>query len=182
MDHLTDSAIDQNLQANISIQDYSKKPTIEGVQVKEIRNFVGEDGDFSELLRFTESGEVEGFPGFKVRQINRSKMMPNAIKAWHLHYNQDEAQTVRPEDHLVVGLWDVREDSPTKGTTMKLVLGGGKAHMLFIPKGVAHGYMNISPKDATILYFVSEQFNMEQPDERRLPWDSIEGFWERSHE
>lgn len=181
MDYLSDSAIDKNLQDKIFIQDYAKKPTIDGVQVKEIRNFVGEDGDFSELLRLTENGEVESFPGFKVRQINRSKMLPNAIKAWHLHYKQDEAQTIRPEDHLIVGLWDVREDSPTKGVTMKLVLGGGKAHMLFIPKGVAHGYMNISPKSATILYFVSEQFDMETPDERRLPWDSIAGFWEKSH-
>lgn len=174
--------IAQDLREKVFVQDYSKKPVIEGVQVKELRNMVGEDGDFSELMRLTENGEAEGFPGFHVRQINRSKMLPGAIKAWHVHFKQDEIQSVSPEDHLVVGLWDTRENSPTKGLTMKLVLGGGKAHTVYIPKGVAHGYMNVSKKAATIMYFVSEQFNLEDPDERRIPWNSVENFWEVSHE
>ncbi|HEV2339306.1 MAG TPA: dTDP-4-dehydrorhamnose 3,5-epimerase family protein [Patescibacteria group bacterium] len=182
MSYLTKDSIDKTLQEKISVQDYSKKPVIAGVQVKEIKNMAGEDGDFSELIRLTETGEIEGFAGFQLRQVNRSKMMPGAIKAWHLHYKQDEIQTVRPEDHLVVGLWDIREESATKGLTMKLVLGGGKSHLLLIPKGVAHGYMNVSSKPVTVLYFVSEQFLLEDPDERRLPWDSIKGFWEVSHE
>ena len=178
---LSHNDIDKKIRGKVFIQDYAPQEKIEGVQVKEIRNFVGEDGDFSELLRLTPDGEVEGYPGFHVRQINRSKMLPGAIKAWHLHFAQEEIQTVRPEDHLVIGLWDVREKSPTKGKIMKLVFGGGKAHMLYIPKGVAHGYMNVSPKPATILYFMNQQFNIENPDERRLPWDSVKGFWEPTH-
>ncbi|HXS15044.1 MAG TPA: dTDP-4-dehydrorhamnose 3,5-epimerase family protein [Candidatus Saccharimonadales bacterium] len=174
--------IDGKVRGKIFIQDYSKKLVIEGVQIKEIRNMVGEDGDFSELMRFTPEGESQDFPGFVVRQVNRSKMLPNAIKAWHLHFKQDEIQTVSPEDHLVVGLWDLREKSPTKGQTMKLVLGGGKSHLLYIPKGVAHGYMNVSQNPTTIIYFVSEQFNLEDADEKRLPWDSFKGFWEPTHE
>ncbi|HET9947093.1 MAG TPA: dTDP-4-dehydrorhamnose 3,5-epimerase family protein [Patescibacteria group bacterium] len=182
MDFLSANDIDKKFRGKIKIQDYSKKTPIEGVVVKELRNMIGEDGDFSELLRLTENGEAEGFPGFQVRQINRSKMLPHAIKAWHLHFKQDEIQSVAPESHLVVGLWDVREKSPTKGHTMKLVLGGGKAHTLFIPRGVAHGYMNVSKKPATIIYFVSEQFSLDDPDERRLPWDSLKNFWEPTHE
>lgn len=179
---LSKQDIDGKHRGKVFVQDYSKKPLIEGVKIVEIRTMVGEDGDFSELIRLSPTGEVEGFPGFQLRQVNRSKMMPGAIKAWHLHYKQDEIQTVRPEDHLVVGLWDVREKSPTKGTTMKLVLGGGKTHMVLIPKGVAHGYMNVSSKPATIMYFVTEQFDLANPDENRLPWDSVKGFWEQSHE
>ncbi len=179
---LTDNDIDPEIREKIFVQDYSKQSTIEGVSLRELHLMVGDDGDFSELLRLTSNGEVEGFEGFHVRQVNRSKMLPGAIKAWHLHYGQDEIQSVTPEGHLIVGLWDIRENSPTKGVTMKFVLGGGKAHMLFIPKGVAHGYMNLSKKPATILYFVSEYFNPEDPDERRLPWDSIKDFWTSTHE
>lgn len=181
-DYLSHNDIDKKFRGKVAVQDYSRKPIIEGVQIREIRNMVGEDGDFSELLRLTPTGEAEGFPDFQVRQINRSKMLPGAIKAWHVHFKQDEIQTVRPEDHLVVGLWDVREKSSTKGQTMKLVLGGGKSHMVYIPKGVAHGYMNVSHKSATILYFVSEQFTIDEPDERRLPWDAVRDFWEPTHE
>lgn len=182
MDSLSQEDIDTKLQNEISVQDYTKKPVIEGVQIKELRNMVGEDGDFSELIRLTEQGEVEGFPSFHLRQINRSKLLPSAIKAWHIHFKQEEIQTIRPEDHLVVGLWDIREKSPTKGQTMKLVLGGGKAHTVFIPRGVAHGYMNVSLKPVTILYFVSEQFSLNDPDEKRLPWNSVKGFWDQTHE
>lgn len=181
-DYLTHNEIDKKFRTKVFVQDYSKKSVIEGIVVKEIRNMTGEDGDFSELLRLNPAGEAEGYPGFQVRQINRSKMMPGAIKAWHLHFKQDEIQTVNPEDHLIIGLWDVREKSPTKGMTMKLVFGGGKAHHVFIPRGVAHGYMNVSKDPATILYFVSEQFNLEDVDERRLPWDSVKGFWDPTHE
>src|SRR5260221_1351464 len=119
---LTDTDIDSQLREKMFVQDYSKQPIIDGVVLKELRVMVGEDGDFSELLRLTPTGEVEGFEGFQVRQINRSKMMPAAIKAWHLHLKQDEIQSVIPSSHLVVGLWDLRENSPTKGQTMKIVL------------------------------------------------------------
>lgn len=179
---LTKDDIDKKVRSKMAVQDYTKKPAIEGVSVKEIRNMVGEDGDFSEVLRLTPTGEAEGYPGLQVRQINRSKVMPGTIKAWHFHLRQDEIQTVNPEDNLVIGLWDVREKSPTKGMTMKIVMGGGKAHLLYIPRGVAHGYMNISPKCATMIYVVSEQFSLEDTDERRLPWDSMKDFWKATHE
>ncbi len=183
MNTLEKPDIAKEYQPFIATQNYAPKPKIEGVILKEIRNMTSEDGDFSEILRIDEKGDIEGFEGFRIRQINRSKMLPGNIKAWHLHYKQDEIQTVNPEDHLIVGLWDVREDSKTKGISVKYILGGGKAHLLYIPKGVAHGYTNVSKKAATILYFVSEQFSLENPDEQRLPWDSLgKEFWETQKE
>lgn len=179
---LTKDDIEKKMRGKVFVQDYTPQPKIEGVLIKELKNFVGEDGDFTEILRLTHEGEVEGFPAFHIRQINRSKMLPGAIKAWHLHYEQEEIQTVVPEHHLIIGLWDVREKSPTKNMTMKLVFGGGRGHLLYIPKGVAHGYMNVSPKPATVLYFMNKQFDLGQLDERRLPWDSVKGFWEKTHE
>ncbi len=171
--------IDGKYQKKIFLEDYSKKPVIEGVKIVELRNMVGEDGDFSELMRFTENGESEIFTGFFVRQVSRSKMMPASIKAWHLHYAQDDIWHILPSDKMLIGLLDVRKDSPTKHVSMRLALGGGKAHLVFIPKGVAHGAANISKKNASIIYFVNQQFNAENPDEHRLPWDTLgEDFWQ----
>ncbi len=182
-DPITEKDIDGKYQKKIFVQDYSKKPLIEGVKIIEIRNMVGEDGDFSELMRFNENGEATDFPGFFVKQINRSKMIPGAIKAWHVHYAQEDIWTILPENKLTVGLWDIRKNSPTKGITMKLALGGGKAHLLLIPRGVAHGVANISHKTSTMLYFVNNYFNADNPDEQRLPWDSVdEFFWEPPRE
>lgn len=179
---LTKSDIAKEYQPFIGVQDYSPKPKIEGVIVEEMKVFTGEDGDFSELARFTD-GKMEGFPDFQVRQVNRSLVFPGTIKAWHFHLRQNEIQSVLPGDKVLIGLWDLRENSKTKGQTMRLSLGGGKAHWVYIPKGVAHGYMNPYKKSATVIYFVSEQFDMKDPDEMRMPWDSMgKEFWEITKE
>jgi dTDP-4-dehydrorhamnose 3,5-epimerase len=178
MHQLTAKDIDGKYQKKIFLQDYTKKPTIEGVKLTEIKNYIGEDGDFSELIRVSANGELEQFPEFQLRQMNRSELIPGSIKAWHLHFNQEDIWHIPPSDVLLVGLYDVRKDSSTKHMTMRLILGRGKAHLLYIPRGVAHGASNISQKNATILYFVNQQFSFENPDEHRLPWDILgEGFW-----
>lgn len=176
---LTHKDIDGKYQKKVFLEDYSKKPVIEGVQIVELRTIVGEDGDFSELMRVNENGESQQFPGFFLKQVNRSKLAPGSIKAWHLHYNQEDIWHVLPSDKLFVALLDVRKDSPTKHMTMRLALGGGKSYLVYIPRGVAHGVANFSKKDATMLYFVNQNFNIDNPDEERLPWDIIGAdFWE----
>jgi len=171
--------IDGKYQKKVFLEEYSKKPLIDGVKVVELKNFVGEDGDFSELMRFAENGESEVFPGFFVKQVSRSKMIPGSIKAWHVHFTQDDIWHIMPSDRLLIGLLDVRKDSPTKHMTMRLTVGGGKSYLIFIPKGVAHGAANISKKPGSIIYFVNQQFNAQSPDEHRLPWDLLgEQFWQ----
>jgi dTDP-4-dehydrorhamnose 3,5-epimerase len=105
-------------------------------------------------------------------------LLPSAIKGWHLHYNQEDIWFVFPDSHLLVGLWDLREDSPTKNQTMRITLGGGKSQLLYIPRGVAHGTVNLSSRNADLIYFINQQFSLDQPDEHRIPWDTLgEDFW-----
>lgn len=183
MNTLTDDSIDSAVRQNVYVQDYSPKPVIHGVQILKLRNFVGENGDFSELLRLNEHGESELISGFRIRQINRSKQYNKAVKAWHLHYDQDEVWYVPPDEHLLLGLWDVREDSETRDVTQKIPLGGGNSIAVFIPRGVAHGAVNYSGKKANVYYFVSNQFNPDHPDEHRLPWDAKgKDFWDAPKE
>ncbi|MBI3980645.1 dTDP-4-dehydrorhamnose 3,5-epimerase family protein [Candidatus Microgenomates bacterium] len=162
----------------IYTQDYSPKTPLEGVEIKEIKNFPGEDGDFSEILRL-KNGRTELFPDFELVQINRALVFPKSVKAWHLHFLQDEIWYVTPQDHLLVGLWDLREKSATQNKTMRVILGGTSSRLLFIPRGVAHGCVNLSRKATQIYYFVSNNFNPASPDEKRIPWDSLGAdFWQ----
>ena len=71
------------LKQEIYVQDYSKKKLIEGVKIVDVKKFIGEDGTFEELTRLNEQGNMEEFPDFKIKQINRSKLIPGSIKAWH---------------------------------------------------------------------------------------------------
>ena len=159
-------------------QSYAGTPKIDGVKVVDVRNFVADEGDFCEVVRLNEMGELEAFPGFKLRQINRSHLFPGTIKAWHVHFRQDEVWYVPPAYQVFVGLWDCRANSPTADVTMRFNLGGGGNKLLFIPKGVAHGYANFGKKDAEHFYLVSQQFNLQDPDERRIAWDARgANFW-----
>ncbi|MFA6005391.1 MAG: dTDP-4-dehydrorhamnose 3,5-epimerase [Patescibacteria group bacterium] len=166
------------LQKKLYVQSYEKKPVIEGVKVVPLTNFVGEEGDFGEVLRLAQNGDIAEFPNFHIRQISRTSMFPKAIKAWHLHFKQDEVWFVLPTSHLVVGLWDTRTNSPTNDIKMRLSCGYGKSYLIFIPHGVAHGCANFSNRAAELFYFMNEQFDKDKPDENRLPYTSAgESFW-----
>lgn len=163
---------------NYYMQDYSPSTPIDGVKLIELKNINNEEGDFSELLRLTEDGHLELFPTFQLKQINRTELFPGSIKAWHFHFKQDEIWYTGPANHIVVGLWDIRKDSPTSGKHMKVVLGKGNRNMLYIPKGVAHGSINTSPASIHLYYFVNQQFNLNDPDEQRIHWDALGAeFW-----
>lgn len=177
-EYLTENDIDKEITSKLYTQTYGKKTIIEGVSLIPLKNNVGEDGDLSEVIKIAENGEVEQIPNFKIAQINRTKLYSGAIKGWHLHFRQDDLWFVLPSSHLIVGLWDVRTSSKTKGAVMRLALGGGNSHLLLIPKGIAHGTANISPKEAEVFYFVNKKFDINNPDEKRLAWDSLgKDFW-----
>lgn len=180
MKHLTIDDIDQSVRPSISVQEYHTQQ-IQDVQIIDLKKHETEDGSFTEVLRLDQNGISEYAPEFRIAQINKSMMFPGSIKAWHLHYRQDEIWNVTVSSHILLGLWDVRDGSSTKGVSMKIALS--PTRLVYIPRGVAHGAANISGHTAEILYVVSEQYNKEHPDEQRLAWDSLgKDFWEAKKE
>lgn len=153
-----------------SIQNYAKPPTIDGVAVKDIACFADDGGYFLELGRF-DDGVNQAFTSFVVRQMSYSQVLPTAIKAFHVHIRQEDVWFVPPHERLLVVLGDVRQGSPTEGVVTRLVMGAGQSRLLYIPRGVAHGAANLGRETASIIYFVNQQFNLNDPDEGRLPWD-----------
>ncbi|HLZ72517.1 MAG TPA: dTDP-4-dehydrorhamnose 3,5-epimerase family protein [Dehalococcoidia bacterium] len=164
---------------HVSVQDYSPRPRIEGVRIVDLTLFLDDGGSFNELVRLRADATVEALPEFRVAQSSYSELQPGAIKAWHLHRAQDDLWFVPSSQRLLIGLLDVREGSKSCGVNMRFVMGGGRAQLLYIPAGVAHGAANPGPAAAAILYFTSAQFDPRQPDEQRLPWDTLGAeFWQ----
>lgn len=175
----------------ITTQSYSPSFKIDGVKVYPLRRFKDDGGSFLELARLN-GGElllggsrIDVYDGgspvpFIPQQINVSHVMPGAIKAWHLHFKQEDVWFVPPQDRLVVGLLDLRKNSPTKFCTMRLVLGDGDGQALLIPRGVAHGCSNPYDRPMQLMYIVNQQFNADAPDEHRLDYAAYVGrsFWE----
>ncbi len=171
--------IDESVRPKIYAQSYATKEPIEGVKIINLTNHIGEEGDFSEIMNLNAGGEVAQLPGFKVAQVNRTKLGPQTTKAWHLHFKQDEAWYIAPTFQIFVGLWDIRKHAKTVGKTMRISLGGGNSQLLYIPRGVAHGSANFTYESIQLYYFVNEKFNPKDPDERRINWDALgPEFWQ----
>lgn len=175
---LSPEAIGQEYKKELSVQDYSKKTVIDGVQIINLPMFYDDGGSLAEIVRLDENGCLQILPEFKVRQTTYSQMLPGTIKAFHLHYNQEDVWFVMPYDRLLIGLFDARKESPTYNQSMRFILGSGRAQALYIPRGVAHGLANVFQNPANMIYFVNQRFDANEPDERRLPWDILgEDFW-----
>lgn len=155
-----------------SVQDYSPRRGIDGVDVVELTRFNDDGGAMTELARL-DAGKVQALPGFEARQVNFSVMEPRAIKAFHLHSRQTDVWYVPPSDKGLLVLGDVRVDSKTVGEVRRIVLGDTRSRLVRIPPGVAHGVRNLDPaRSMTIVYFVDVQFSTGADcDEGRLPWD-----------
>lgn len=163
--------IASQFQKDITTQTYTARPKIEGLEIKQLAFHNDDGGNFSELFRVTD-GKIEGLATpFDVRQVSMSVLTPQTIKAYHVHYHQDDLWYVSPYDRILVNFIDLREDSPTFNNKIRMVLGAGKNLAVRIPAGVAHGAANVYERNMTLIYATSDQFNAEDPDERRLPWD-----------
>jgi dTDP-4-dehydrorhamnose 3,5-epimerase len=165
--------IDSQYASKVTVQKYGQKPQIEGVEIIHIPWQSDDGGNFGEIVRL-QGGHLDGFKTpFEAKQVSVSIMTPGTIKAFHLHNNQDDLWYTLPTERLIVNLHDIREDSPTKGNHIRLVMGAGKNFLLRIPKGVAHGVANKYERNMILFYFTNQQFSMENPDENRLPWDTF---------
>lgn len=163
--------------AVLTTQEYGKSIPINGVSFLPLKYHGDDTGEFMELGRLT-NGKLETLPSFSVAQMSVSVLLPGAVKAFHLHFDQTDVWYVSPHERLLVGLLDTRKSSPTASKTMRLILGSGVAQALVIPPGVAHGAANVWEKPVTMTYFTDQKFDSESPDERRLPYDLFgEDFW-----
>jgi dTDP-4-dehydrorhamnose 3,5-epimerase len=178
---LTPKDLLEEVGSALTRQSYAGQPSIEGTTLGELPVFRGPDGLFAELARLDADLQVQGFAGFRPVQWNWSQLQPGAVKAWHVHLEQDDLWIVPPDAMLLVGLVDLRRHSPTASHRQRLTLGAGRCHRLLIPRGVAHGVANLGSAPQTMLYAVNQHFTAdpEGTDEWRLPWDHFgPRFWE----
>ncbi|NOU96535.1 spore coat protein [Paenibacillus sp. LMG 31456] len=138
--------------------------SIDGVVKKPLVKHSDDRGYFMELLRKDDA--IYGSFG----QASLSMSFPGVIKAFHYHQLQDDIWFF-PSGHAQVVLHDMRKDSPTYRKTEAHYMGEDNSYLLFIPRGVAHGYRVLGLKPVTIVYFTNMAYDANQPDEYRLAYD-----------
>lgn len=146
---------------------------IEGVAVKPLRVIPDDRGRLMEIMRSDD-------PFFeRFGQVYVTTAYPGVVKAWHRHRKQT--------DHIAVivgmakvGLYDDREDSPTRGSTMEICAGVHNPVLVRIPPGVWHGFQCVSGTECMCVNIPTERYSHSDPDEERAPAHGKFPFeWER---
>lgn len=106
----------------------------------------------------------------KFGQASLSMSYPGVIKAFHYHERQDDLWFF-PVGSAQVVLYDGRRESPSYQKTQVLYPGEDNPQLIVIPVGVVHGYRVLGNTPLMIVYFTTESYNPENPDEKRLAWD-----------
>lgn len=117
---------------------------LSGVKIFEPRVFEDERGYFFEAFNqntFSEAGIHHTFV-----QDNQARSVYGVLRG--LHYQVPpfaQAKLVRViEGEVLDVIVDLREDSPTYGQSLSIVLSAANKKQLFVPRGFAHGYLVLS--------------------------------------
>lgn len=168
-------------------QTYDKEQLPDGVVFLKLSIYPDDQGGwFKENLRLDENGNVIALKelgiNFKVRQTNTNFLAPKAKRFWHIHppKKNDPGQNEiwSTSGTLLTGLVDLRKNSPTLGKKSKVILSPDRA--LFIPAGVAHGFINSTDQYITLTYYVDRYFvpngetQEHRIDSKALPYNFVE--------
>ncbi|MBI4883510.1 MAG: dTDP-4-dehydrorhamnose 3,5-epimerase family protein [Actinobacteria bacterium] len=122
---------------------------IDGVALLELTPRVDERGHLVEVFR------TAWIPGVTPVQWNFVKSIAGTLRGVHCHIVHTDYLTVL-EGHMLVGLHDLRPDSPTQNSSMMIDLTEATSAVV-IPPGVAHGFY--FQDSARYLYGVTTEWN-----------------------
>lgn len=131
---------------------------IPGVLVDELSVFQDERGAFQEVMRSA------AFPSRFV-QSNHSQSRKNVLRGLHYHRHQADLWYV-VRGRMQVGLVDLRQGEESSNPST-LILDEEKRRTLYIPPGVAHGFLALS--DVDLIYWVTREYDAS--DEHGVAWD-----------
>lgn len=131
---------------------------IPGVWLRELTAHRDERGFFTEVLK--ESDDSGDFV-----QINHSRSNAGVLRALHFHRKQADLWHVAA-GQLQVGLADLRGGSGKPPTWMANI-SAEQPVCLFIPPGVAHGFLALERVD--LIYAVTAEY--DPADEFGIAWD-----------
>jgi len=127
-------------------------PQISGVTLVELKPVDDSRGRFREIFR------KEWFPesSWKAVQSNHSLSNEGVLRGLHFHKKQSDYWYIL-DGQIRVGLVDLRRNSKTFKACLTLDMKQNEPRGLFIPVGVAHGFLAV--KKTNLLYIVDNYYD-----------------------
>jgi len=115
-------------------------------------------------------------------QVNYTVQHPGIIKAWHRHEKQTDFWCAL-HGAIRICIMSVQETGERTEATQRWVsdLDENLPAVIVIPPMLWHGAMALGDQSAGLLYYVTEQYNPDEPDEQRQPHDWLWNPWSAKH-
>lgn len=108
---------------------------IDGLVIKQMERY---DDDRGVLF----AGWRDDENSYRPMQFYASWTKPGVRRGGHYHHAQADFFCFIGPGNFDLHLWDVREDSPTKGEHMVMSVGEDNPVMVRVDPGLVHGYIN----------------------------------------
>jgi len=136
---------------------------LKGITLKPLKRCCDERGCFTEIMR-QDWKDLLGQD--RPVQTNFSTTYPDMIRAWHRH-NRGQI------DYLIVVKGTLKicaYDEETKELN-EIVSTGLDLQVLRIPGHYWHGFKVVGKETALLVYFTTNLYDCQNPDEERRPWN-----------
>jgi dTDP-4-dehydrorhamnose 3,5-epimerase len=122
---------------------------------------------------FVETARAEWFPELGIThpwlQDNHSRSTRGVLRGLHFQTHPGQAKLVRcARGEILDVIVDLRRGSPAYGTAVAVELSDETARMLYVPVGLAHGFVVLS-EIADVIYRCSAYF--DPATEAGIAWD-----------
>lgn len=125
-------------------------------------------GFISEVFR---TDWIEFFDGTFPKQVNLSMSKPGVIRAWHRHSRNQTDYFLVKKGKMKICIYDGNEKSYTFGKLVEVFAGDDELKIVKVPGHFWHGTQTISDYSSETIYFLTNLYNYENPDEERLDWN-----------
>lgn len=145
------------------------KAVIDGVKIVPLRQIIDERGKVMHMLKATDPHFIA------FGEIYFSTAWPGTIKGWHIHRSMTVNNAVVSGRAKLV-MYDMRDDSPTKGEIQEVFIGEDNYALVQIPPGIANGYKAYGDKPAILANCATEPHDPEEivridPFTSDIPYD-----------
>ena len=140
-----------------------------GVQILSPKINYDERGFVSEIFR---NDWKEFFGKDKPAQINVSKSQPGVIRAWHRHLRYQVDFFTVLKGTMKICVCDNDEESETFGKLVEIIANEDKLQIIKVPGNFWHGTKTISSIPSETIYFLTNLYDYENPDEERMDWNN----------
>ena len=114
---------------------------------------------------------IDFFEGVIPKQVNLSKSDPGVIRAWHRHTRNQIDYFLVKKGTMKICIYDGDKNSKTFGKLVEIIAGDDELKIVKVPGHFWHGTKTVSDIPSETIYFLTNLYDYENPDEQRLDFN-----------